>query len=70
MHFCASTVFTNRVTHVTSWDFVVGFTSRLRNSFNSCQRFSMGFMSADSGGVFHQLIDSLLKKLSQVVTYA
>ena len=35
LHFCASTVFQNRETSVTSWDFIVGFTSRLRNSFNS-----------------------------------
>ena len=62
LHFCASTVFQNRENPVTSWDFVVGFTLRLRNSFNSCQTFSMGFMSGDSGGVFHQFIDSLSKK--------
>ena len=38
---------------------VDGFTSRLINSFNSCHKFSIGFMSGDSAGVFHQFIDSI-----------
>ena len=28
----------------------IGFTSRLKNSFNSCHKFSIGFISGDSGG--------------------
>lgn len=36
--------------------FVCGLISRRRYSFNSCHKFSIGFMSGDSGGDFHQLI--------------
>ena len=39
----------------TSSALVVGFTSRRIYSLSSCHRFSMGFMSGDSAGVFHQL---------------
>lgn len=35
---------------------LLGFISRRKNSLSSCQRFSIGFRSGDSGGVFHQLI--------------
>ena len=34
----------------------LGLTSRRMNSFNSCQRFSMGLRSGDSAGVLHQLM--------------
>ena len=36
--------------------FDFGFTSLRLNSLSSCQRFSMGFKSGDSAGVFYQLI--------------
>ena len=32
----------------------LGLISRLKNSLSSCHRFSMGFRSGDSAGVFHQ----------------
>ena len=38
----------------TSLDLLRGITSLLMNSFNSCQTFSIGLASGDSGKVFHQ----------------
>ena len=61
LHVCTSTVFQNRWMPEISSDFVFGLTSHLINSFNSCQRFSIGLASGDSGGVFHQLIPSSSK---------
>jgi len=42
--------------------FRCGFTSLLINSLSSCQRFSIGFKSGDSGTVFHQLMLLASKK--------
>ena len=61
LHFMVSTVFQNCFIPDISSDFVVGFTSCLMNSFSSCNTFSIGFMSGDSGGVFHQFTDSFSK---------
>ena len=55
LHLIKSTVAQNCKIPLTSSSFVFGFTSRLINSFSSCQRFSMEFRSGDSGGVRHQL---------------
>ena len=41
-----------------------GFTSCRMNSFSSWHMLSIGFRSGDSGGVFHQFIPSLLKKVA------
>ena len=38
----------------TSSSLLCGFTSRWRDSFNSCHMFPMGFRSGDSAGVGHQ----------------
>ena len=56
MHLALSTVSQNCRIPSTSSALVRGFTSRLIYSFNSCHRFSMGFKSGDSAGVFHQWI--------------
>ena len=61
LHLFASTVSQNHVIPAVSSDSRVGFTSRLMNSFSSCHRFSIGFKSGDSGGVFHQLMFSFSK---------
>ena len=45
---------------------VVGFTSLHKNSFISCQRFSIGLQSGDSAGVFYQFIPLSLK-IAQLV---
>lgn len=54
VHLATSTVSQNCSIPCTNSSFVRGFTSRLRNSLSSCQRFSIGLQSGDSGGVFHQ----------------
>ena len=56
MHLALSTVSQNCRIPSTSSALVRGFTSHLIYSFNSCHRFSMGFKSGDSAGVFHQWI--------------
>ena len=56
VHLAMSTVFQKARIPLTSACLFTGLISCLRNSFNSCQRFSIGFKSGDSGGVFHQLI--------------
>ena len=61
-HLAISTVSQNSLIPAFSSSLLVGFTSRLTYSFNSCHKFSMGFRSSDSGGVFHQLIPSCVKK--------
>ena len=49
LHLFTSTVFQNCLVPIVSSDLVVGLTSLL---MNSCQRFSIGFRSGDSGDVF------------------
>ena len=56
VHFCLSTVFQNVVIPFTSSSFVFGLATRWMYSFSSCQRFSRGFKSGHSAGVFHQLM--------------
>ena len=56
VHFHWSTVFQKSMMPLTSSSLCLGFTSLWINSFNSCQRFSIGFRSGDSGGVRHQLM--------------
>ena len=67
MHLFASTVSQNRVIPAVSSDSRVGFTSRHMYSFSSCHRFSMGFKSGDSGGVFHKLMFSFSKNAFAVL---
>ena len=55
-HLWASTLSQNRDIPSTSSSLFVGFTVQRIYSFSSCQRFSIGFMSGDSGGVRHQLM--------------
>ena len=62
VHLATSTVFQKAKIPFTNSAFVLGFTSRRIYSFNSCQRFSIGFKSGDSAGVFHQLISLFSKK--------
>ncbi len=52
VHFGMSTVSQKRWIPSKSSSFVRGFTSRRKNSFSSCQIFSIGLRSGDSGGVF------------------
>lgn len=54
LHLATSTVSQNFCMPSTKACFVVGLISLLRYSFSSCHRFSIGFISGDSGGVFHQ----------------
>ena len=56
VHFVLWTVSQKARIPSTSSCLVFGFISRLMNSLSLCQRFSMGFKSGDSGGIFHQLI--------------
>ena len=58
LHFSIFTVSQKTLIPSTNWSLVFGFISLLRNSFSSCQRFSIGLRSGDSAGVFHQLISS------------
>ena len=55
-HFSLVTVLQNARIPSMSSCFTFGLTSRRMYSFSSCQRFSMGFKSGDSGGVLHQFI--------------
>ena len=55
-HLAIVTVFHHVVIPSTSSCFVRGLISLLKNSLPLCHRFSMGFKSGDSGGVFHQLV--------------
>lgn len=54
----------------TSSSFVFGLISLLRNSFSSCQKFSMGLRSGDSGGVCHELIPWSSRNFCQISMYA
>ena len=54
LHFAKSTVSQKYFIPSTSSSFFLGFASLRINSFNSCQRFSIGFKSGDSAGVRHQ----------------
>ena len=56
LHLWTSTVFQKRVIPSTSSFFVLGFTTHRMYSLSSCQRFSIGFISGDLAGVFHQFI--------------
>ena len=58
-HFCTITVSQKLLMPDTSSDLLHGFTSRLIYSLSSCHKFSIGFASGDSGGVFHQSIPDL-----------
>ena len=62
-HFLTSTVFQNVEIPSTSCCLVVGFTSLRINSFSSCQRFSMGLASGDSGGGTPPVYTSTFVKL-------
>ena len=62
LHFATSTVLQNFKMPSTNSCLVLGFTSLQINSFSSCHKFSIGFMSGDSAGVFHQLIPFSSKK--------
>ena len=56
LHLCTSTVLQNSFIPSTSSSLLFGLTTRRMYSLSSCHRFSIGFISGDSGGVFHQLI--------------
>ena len=57
-HFSMVTVSQNAVIPEMNSPLDVRFTSLLITSFNSCQRFSIGFRSGDFGDVVHQLMPS------------
>ena len=61
MHLAASIVAQNVLIPSIKSCFVFGLASLLMNSFISCHRFSMGLQSGDSAGVFHQLMEFLVK---------
>ena len=65
VHFTLSTVDQNSLITYISCCLVVGLTSLRTNSLSSCQRFSIGLRSGDSGTVFHQFMPLSSKKLSQ-----
>ena len=52
-------MFQNSLIPETSSCLLLGLIPRLIYSLSSCQRFSIGFRSGDSGGVFHQFTPSL-----------
>ncbi len=62
MHFSTLTVCQNDTIPSINCCCVWGFTSRLIYSLSSCHKFSIGFMSGDSGGVHHQLMALSSKK--------
>lgn len=62
LHFSPETVSQNSMAPCLSSSLFLGLTSLRKYSFNSCQRFSIGFKSGDSGGVFHHVILLSLKK--------
>ena len=64
VHLAMSTVAQNLFMPSINSSFRCGFTSLLINSLSSCQRFSIGFKSGDSGTVFHQLMLLASKKNS------
>ena len=56
LHLAMSTVFQNSRIPFTNSSLVLGLTSLRWYFFNSCHKFSIGFKSGDSGGVFHQFM--------------
>ena len=60
LHLFLSTVPQNSIIHRINSSFVFGLTLRQIYSFSSCHKFSIGFRSDDSAGVFHQFTPLLL----------
>ena len=56
LHFATSTVAQNALMPSISSLLTFGFTSLLIYSLSSCHKFSIGFKSGGSGGVFHHFI--------------
>ena len=54
LHFATSILAQKAFIPLISWSLVVGLISLLMYSLSSCHKFSIGFRSGDSGGVFHQ----------------